>query len=445
MTDLSGSGGEGGVEGLPPGGTAVGAVSVDDLSGLILELQSASDEQIAEAMLREIGPSYEATQVGAGKAVVAGLMLALADAFHAGQVHPADTARALDWVLQRLGIKAFTHHAVASGAVARAFAAYGAAHYPRPRSAPTTPPPSPSSGIGVGGQGEGTRTVGGRLVGEAQRGIRRATITAPGLDKAETEAISLAIGRSYGDTMYTLIGVTNALAGQIGAVADRVAQLSRQHTSPTAHTPAIPADVAAELRLTTERITHLEHAVEVALEHADAAERLAKHVHAQPPVSSTKALGLEVTGIAATVATIRHIQETKATKDSVEALARDLRAFEESPPVHLLETQESFLRSLPSTIKTLQDCCAENRAVTKPLSSIAKDVSLLGRLKDLAVKAYALLIVGGIVDTIAMILDAPAVVAGTVRGAAWVMPYAEQAALSAANDVSWTDTVAGAS
>jgi hypothetical protein len=162
-------------------------------------------------------------------------------------------------------------------------------------------------------------------------------------------------------------------------------------------------------------------------------------------VSTTKALGLEVTGIAATVATIRHIQETKATKDSVEALARDLRAFEESPPVHLLETQESFLRSLPSTIKTLQDCCAENRAVTKPLSSIAKDASLLGRLKDLAVKAYALLIVGGIVDTVAMILDAPAVVAGTVRGAAWVMPYAEQAALSAANDVSWTDTVAGAS
>lgn len=443
MTDLSGSGGEGGVEGLPPGGTSLGVISTADISGLVLDLESASDEEIARAMISELGAQYIDTQSGTAKAVVAGLLAALSTAFHEGQVHPKDTAKALDWVLQRLGLHGFDEPAIHSGAVARAFAAYGTAHYGTHAHHAPTPSSPGSPGIGVGGQGEGTRTVGGRIVGEAQRGIARATITAPGLDKVETKAISLAIARAYGDVMYTMIGVTNTLAGQIGAIADRVAQLSGQHTSPTSHTPAIPADVATELRLTTERITHLEHAVEVALEHADAAERLAKHVRTQPETQAVKSLGLEVTGIAATVAAIRHIQETKATKVAVEQLARDLKAFEESPPIHLLETQTSFLRSLPSTIKTLQDCCAENRAVTKPISSIAKDASLLARLKDMAVKAYALFIVASLVEVVTMLFDAPAVIAGTVRGAAWVMPYAESAALSTADDITWADTVAG--
>lgn len=442
MTDLSGSGGTGGVEGLPPGGTAIGVISVDDLTGLVADLESATTVDEAVSMIDRLGPSYAANQPGEGKAVVAGLLLALTYAYHSGSVVPKDTARAMQWVLQHLGLKAFDAHAIHSGAVARAFTAYGVAHRAEPKHVTPSPPPSTSPALGVGGQSEGTRTVGGRMVGEAQRGIKRATITAPGLDRTEAQAISLAIGRSYGDVMYTLINLVNALSGQIGAVADKVGQLTGAHTSPTAHTPAIPADVATELRLTTERITNLEHAVEVALEHADAAERLAKHVKVQPETQAVKSLGFEVTGIAAAVAAIRHIQETKATKVAVENLARDLKAFEESPPVHLLETQTSFLRSLPNTIKTLEDCCAENRAVTKPLSSIAKDASLLAKLKQMAVYAYAAFIVGGIVEVITMLFDAPAVIAGTIRGAAWVMPYAEQAALATLDDVRWADTVA---
>ncbi len=83
-------------------------------------------------------------------------------------------------------------------------------------------------------------------------------------------------------------------------------------------------------------------------------------------------------------------------------------------------------------------------AQTKPLKQYGGSSKLIGDLKHLLTYGFALAILGGIVDTLLTIVDAPVALLGTFTAANVVAPIATRAANVALADVSWADAIRNA-
>jgi len=273
--------------------------------------------------------------------------------------------------------------------------------------------------------------------------VRTAEIHAPGLTAVEAKAISLAIETSYGDTMHVLIGVTNALIARELAAGKSTGTTVASTGASTKALAKLAATLATDQRLTTGRITAIEKAL--AAERSTEATLATKvaGIARQPRTTSDPALAKRVTAVETRLGGIETKLPTLATAAMLAPVAAGVTSLRQTVPAITQELQTSGVANLPPTIQQLEDCCYANSQVTKPIKAGGATPSLLGQLGGLLKKAAYGLFFAGLVDAAVAIIDMPAVVLGTIRGADWVMPYAEQAAAAALSDISWGDTVAG--
>lgn len=445
MSDTSGGGGDlGNIGGLSAAELDGFAIGLDEMLPDLLELDHAATVDDALALIDRLRTTA-GTAIGSSAHVLEDRILAdLADAYRAGTVPPNETGGALSWVLERTGKTTFTGAFILAGSLAAWLALWGASHGHPAHSTPTHAPAKAPKGVVVGGQSEGTRTPGGRMVGDAQRGIRRTTISAPGLSAVETSAISSAIATSYGDVMFTLINLTNALQAQINSVGELATEaLSR--VRPT--TPAAPSPVTNVSRIVARieaGLSHLSRSVTLDTTRITNIERVISRPAAPAPVIPPGVSPKRFAGLVATVAGIEGRMGGLAPISAVQGVQDGLSATEGRVAGIATELQTAGVPNLPTSLEKLQECCDDAHTVTNPIKSGGATPSLLSQLGGLLTKAYAIGIVVSVLGTVFAILDMPAAVLGTIRGAEWVMPLAERAAVAAMGDISWGDTVAGA-
>ena len=441
--------GEGGPGAPPPLASAadvLGAeISVAEIDPFLTDLEQATSVEDLIARADRITafrtPGFSPAEQVISNDTVTQLRTAVSD----GYVPPSEVGAALRWALKAAKLAAITGAFVAGGELYRQLVAYGHAHGHH-GGKPVVPAKAPATGsIVVGGEGEGARTPGGRIVGAAERGVARATVKVPGLTPTEAKGISLAIARSYGDVMHVLITVVNELTAEIRAVGDLVGTVRpTTHEAPPA--PAVvPKSVTVALSGIEAELARLVHGqgvldarianVESGLtgarqQIATTTGRVQEIVHGLPGLVGGIVAG--ATGGLATATDLGKLQgELTAEKGAVAGLQSEL--------------QTAGVPNLPTEIAGLEDCCAENKAVTQPIKEGGATPSLLRRLGGLLTYGYALGLIAGFVGTLLTILDTPASILGTIRGAEWVMPIAERAALQALGDVTWSDTIATAS
>ena len=433
-----------GIDILDMGAAALEEVfSIEDLAAQIDAIDSSGS--IEEAMLAIDSAqsdlvTVDRTPAGAWKI---GVLTAVQTAITAHIIAPHETKAALAWVAQHLGKTHWSVVFVAAGGLLKAIAEY-ARRTPAKRPAPARHAAAGKAApITLGPETMGNRTAGGRMVNAAERGLVAREITAPGLTAAEADAISLAIGASYGDTMGVVIDVVNALTAEIDRLGAELGRGVGGVKSTTSTTSKLLAQIEATQRLTTTRIANLEKAIGVALSRADAAEKLAKRVEPAPKAPNLTGIDRQVSTLAGKVSTIEKTIPTLATVPALATVAAGVTHLEATGTATAPVTQISDVPNLPTDLKTLQDCCYANSAVTKPIKAGGATSSLLRQLGGILTKGYAILAVAGMVDAVIAVFDMPAVVIGTIRGAEWVMPIAEDAAHAAMSDISWGDTVAG--
>ena len=429
------------------GGVAVdvgaGEIAISTITDLAYTLEATDVVAQAEQILANARAVFATEATPAQLETFDAMRTDLERAWRNGSVPPNQTLQALTGIGTSVRRVKITPAEITSGELARWLTLYGVAHghtVTTPKGTTTT---TAVRSITVGGETEGHRTAGGRIVAAAEASVRTAEIHAPGLTAVEAKAISLAIETSYGDTMHVLIGVVNDLVGRITA-ADTAAGMSTGDARvSTAALARLAARLAADQKLTTGRITAIEKAL--AAERSTEAKLATKveGIARQPKTTTDPALAKRVTAVETKLGGIETKIPTLATAAMLAPVAAGVSGLTATQLATTKELQTSGVANLPPTIQQLEDCCYANSQVTKPIKSGGATPSLLRSLGGLLTKGYALLLVAGAVDAVIGIFDMPAVVLGTIRGAEWVMPLAEDAAMAAMNDIAWGDTVAG--
>lgn len=108
----------------------------------------------------------------------------------------------------------------------------------------------------------------------------------------------------------------------------------------------------------------------------------------------------------------------------------------------LLQLQGTMQR-LPTTLKTLEDCCYANRQVTKPISEGGATPSLLSQLGNLLKKAAEIFFTISIIDAIVGWFDMPLEVLTAVQSAEAIVPGALRAVAVVTQNVDLAGQVAG--
>ena len=362
-----------------------------------------------------------------------------------GDILPREISSAIRWMLGKGGVAALGISAAAATTLSHLIALWGTEHGHGKAPVTRTHPSPAGSAITVGAEGEGARTPGGRMVGAAERGVARATVKVPGLTPTEATGISLAIARSYDDVMHVLITVVNDLVGEIRAVGDLVGTVhATTHTTPPAPA-AVPTSVTVALSGIEAELARLVHGQGVLDARIATVESGLSGARQQIATTTGQVQGI-VHGLPGLVGGIvAGATGGLATSTELGRLQGELTAEKGAVAGLQSELQTAGVPNLPTEIAGLEDCCAENKAVTQPIKDGGATPSLLRRLGGLLTYGYALGLVAGFVGTFLTILDTPASILGTIRGAEWVMPIAERAALQALGDVTWSDTIATAS
>jgi hypothetical protein len=286
---------------------------------------------------------------------------------------------------------------------------------------------------------------GSEIVRQVERTATPTRMAAPSLTPQIAQAISLGGALVEKDLKRIVAGVTTKVVREVRAVGVIAEQAKAQAAAAQKAAAAAPAVPTATIEHLVQSVDHLDSVVgklqTLVADHGAAIKALQQPTTTPVPAKVMADIG----NLDNIVGDLQHDQAAdKADLSNQKAEIGKLLPL--APLVPALATlKPALVKKLPQTIQTEEDCCAENKAVTDPIAKAGGSASMLSNIAGLVTKVAALGILLSALDTLYAIFNLDATVAGTVRGAEWVTPYAVQAAGVALEDTTWAGTVHGAS
>lgn len=439
MSD-AGGGGEGG------GGVALADIditlSVLDQSWATEYLAALDNASTVADIVGDLGRMSDAVeaQVRAGTltpAVAANVDELIAGVGRATQLRilaPDQVGAYLAWLPKHPGKLVAVPGTPLDQAVIATAVAYSAAN-PHP-TRPTPPKPKPVR-----------PTPGQKAVTAAARNIHTRTVPGGGLDKAQSAAVSKAIGIAYSDMLRAQAAVIDEYFGPItpGELPQALTDLFRAD-SILSHQVArladevggkAPGHVAGALHGVQEALHGLEQEVHLQAEQLAETRPSTLHTHVQDNTKLIDHLGTRVNHIGSSVIPALAAGLTVVDRN-LSGLNHLTAGISSGNLQHDLNTLTQEVRSkVEPAIQTLEDCCAENRAVTNPIREGAATPSLLRHLGSLLGKAFAIGWVATLAETALTVLDARLVVTDIAADTATVTDWAISAASVIESDLGW--------
>ena len=435
----------------------------DTVIPAIETLDAASSVDAAITDLSKVGDELIAKLGIQNATEIENLLNAVAEAYKAGELPVSETSKAIAWILGKGGVKLLASTAIAAEALKSWFAIYSATHghTPHPTTPVTAAPLTNAPGSIVGGNPTGTpptvttvpstvtvgvdvpepNTPGGILVAQAQKAVKPAAVSVIGLTPQQAQGISVSLALAYSNLLTVMVSMTNVIEEQISAVSHQVSNLTGSSDAAQAATEVGLVNLGDRLSEDELRIKNLIDGEQTLQATATNLQlQIANLAKSIPPTTGT-GTGDGNPGVtpeqAALIATI----PTLATTASVTQVDLEAQQAEQDALKAQTQLAETVPPDLGTTIKDLEDCCAENSAVTNPITQGGATPSLLRQLSGILTKAYALGLVGSFVATILAIFDLPDSVLVTVTSAEFIAPIATKAAAVAISDVTWTSNV----
>ena len=290
-------------------------------------------------------------------------------------------------------------------------------------------------------------TPGQRAVTTAARGIHTRTVPGGGLDRAQTAAVSQAIGVAFADMLRAQAAVIDAYFGPItpGELPQALGDLFRAD-SILSHQVArladevsgkAPAHVVGHLHGVQQALHGLEQEVNLQAEQLAETKPSTLHTHVSNNTGLIENLGKRVTHLGEVVVPTLAAGLTVVDRN-LSGLNHLTAGISSGNLQHDLNTLTQEVRSkVEPAIQTLEDCCAENRAVTNPIREGAATPSLLRHLGSLLGKAFAIGWVATLAETALTVLDAKMVVSDIAADTATVTDWAISAASVIESDLGW--------
>ena len=402
---------------------------------------------------------------GAGGPAAGGLAVdvldVLGEAVRDGELGIHDAAPALSWIVDTHGIGIFTRTFVTGGGLVAAFALYDATHGHKaaagkrpPKTAKAKPakavaphraatPPAGSSLLSpLGGAGPVVTTgltAGDKLVEAAEARIVPRRLEVPGMPAETASAIQWATSVAYYDSTEVVAEVATDILARIDT-AERLAREALGKVPPPAKgAPKAAPDLEPAFASLLKRVIHNQAVLIDQGKEIDRLKARQPATTAKPARKPTHVSPVPASDIPAQLGTIRRVQENHGA--AISSIFRKLVPLVPLGTVApaLAQLSPGFVRNLPPVETSLEECCAENLAQTRPIKQYGGAHKMLSDLKGALVKLTALGIVLGLVDTVVTILDAPLVLLSTMKTAEAIAPWAIQAANVALSDLTWTD------
>jgi hypothetical protein len=361
-----------------------------------------------------------------------------------GWVQSIEVPAFFRWLSEYEGVANITPAEISSGLVQSYAYSWAVASGFGPRAAPSTgvvPAPVPRPALPTPTEGQKSTTRQATKVTSQQ-------VTAPGLTKAEAEAISKAVGISYSDTLRVMAATVDDLLPGMkpGQVPQALSQLNaavhvlehqisllRAELPPGAH-PVLAGTVTGVLA----DIKALETAV--TLLKAQMADETGSGLQTEIGQVREAYRGLRddlgqvtgvtlptiETGLAAATGTLAALGTT-VNRDVVPELAQVTKTATASAAKLALTTDEC-----------LAELCEAENQVTRPIQEGGASPSLLRSLGGLLGGAFTLLSLVGLADTVLAIIDAPVALGAIIQDTETLAGWAKTSANFIASDLSWS-------
>ena len=369
----------------------------------------------------------------------------LSDAVATGEVLPGEAAASTGYVFASGGAKILAGTVAALTLIDQLYRDWAikqghAIHHPittaRPVRRPGTSAVHPALAVGV--TVPEPNTPGGRIVTQAEKGLKSLRINAPGLSTTTAKAISVAISEAYKDTLTVIVGSLNHVEAQIAGAQFEIGRLQGNVGTLAKVAGTVPTSVTTQLSSIESTLKRIERGMKTLDTRIGNTEKAVEHISRQPVVTTAPPAPVSTPGLSPTETQALATIPTLATTSAVTAASLEASAAMKLAEQNAAVLGDMYVPNLPNSIMTLEDCCAANSEVTQPIKGGGATPSLLSKLGGLLVKAYALAIVASAVDIVLAILDAPDVLLGEMRTVSWIAPIAEAAAKGALADLAWT-------
>ena len=411
------------------------------LKNALATIDKAKSPAAAAATLAKMATQAVPYHVDAGHAEVVNLYRALAAAITAGEVAPAHASDAVAYVIAKGPAGILTVGGIKNTTLAQLFKEYQRASTPAKSAGAGSTTKTVTSPVTVSASFTLPDTVGGKLVEAAEAGIATKTVKVPGMTAVEAKAVGLAIRAAYGDALTVVAAVATKLTDDIAALENTLAGTTSTSSVASTGVTALSGTVATEL--------------------AALKDDVGKLTSAQASIGQTlTSLQDQIAGITTSTedAEIAQLQASVATlQGEVDAIDQEVPGLATLPQVqgidgmarNALEVADAALVGVAAItaadvlprIASLEQCCADNSAVTQPIRGGGATPSLLGGLGNLLKLGFEIAIVGTIVDTLLALVDLPATIAGTVIGAEAITATVLRAVPVVTADITWSDQI----
>ena len=358
-----------------------------------------------------------------------------------GEITAKQVPDFLRWLRWDQDVPAVTATLLAGGAIAGALLTYAERHgyVPVGGVKPKPPPKLPSP------------TPGQTSVARAAKGVVNRTVTAPGLDKAQTEAVSKAIGIATADTLGVVARSFDAWLAPCtpGEVPQALGDLTRAARVLEHQMAGLLSGTNVRGLRGLERAVHgmgqavngLEHAVhEVRAELADKAPSGLS--------SAVDELGLGLGTLAGTVGALettafRRLDhfEAQFARTEPSILGDELGHVSGVANTAAQDARQALAKLALTTDECLAQLCDDQASVTNPIKEGGASPSLLKHLGGVLKRAFELGFLATLADGLFTVLDAKASVQGVVQDSETLTAWATSAADAIASDLAplgWT-------
>lgn len=280
------------------------------------------------------------------------------------------------------------------------------------------------------------------VTAEAKLAPRSRTIKAPGVPHPTVRAITEASAGLWSNVLRLTASLTDQIVSEVRAVGYLASQSRSQAI-------ATEASLNSHVHTTEIAIRALRADLVTAVRELDKLQggpkpitmgEVLKRVEEYVSHHTTHGTDKVVAGIEAAQKT--DVQRLNGQQHEIVKLQTGVAKLEPLLGLAPLLALKGTMQKLPTSLKTLEDCCYANSQVTNPIRAGGATPSLLRQLGGLLKGAAELYFGISIAETITMLLDAPLATLDFIHSAEWVVGYADRAAGVVVNRTGWIAAVA---
>ncbi len=277
---------------------------------------------------------------------------------------------------------------------------------------------------------------------EARQAPQRRTVKAPGVPHPVVSAITQASAALWDNVLSLTSSLTDQIVSEVRAIGyiatqGRSQALATEHSlnSHVASTEVAIRALRADLKTAIQELDKLQGGPRP-ITMGEVLKRVEEYIVHHTPTGQDKV-----------IAGIEQAQRTDAQRlggqqHEIVHLQAGVAKLEPLLGLAPLLALRGTMEKLPTSLKTLEDCCYANSQVTKPIRAGGATPGLLSQLGGLLKKAAEIYFAVSIAETIAMLLDAPLATLDLIHSAEWTVGYADRAAGVVINRTGWIAKVA---